>query len=1041
VDVLAESEGYLTARAFLLAGKKKYEVNAKIEIPKYIPQQLVGREIPFRMLAVPASKYDMVAVFDSPTYGLLKARKKTEVEAGKERKVAFIFKVPSGGKSGSGTGDVNIGDTNVNVNVSGKPDESRRPESMVCPICAKLRKGNYPLRKMAGTDSHHCDVCGNTFVFDSKGHLVPVHPGEEIPEMCPVCRSERLTERDFEIDGVKVHRIQCTNENCRGMTDGRGDRQPWYVDLNDADYNQWLELRKKRLLGRIDQLKVDPRIKDHLKDDARDHTSLGIKREIERMTKNVKAFGTTDIDYQRLGLIDKKLDRNREGDKDEYKNQYDAAKADLETNYGLTDDDPKKFSVHEAFSGASGDMDEKAAEKQSKDVYEKGRGRGLFGKYGAGKYLTRATHFGVKATETTVSSALLALIGIIIGTFFGWQFIVAFAAWAARNVIPDPKPLDMQRDFETRYGGSLFATQQNRYSSGLAITKSMLKLVILFFLGWGFLNTELPFRGFMLLVFFFAAYFSLPGEYSPSEPQKFMEGLLKPVVAIILAFVVFRGVFQSWELASLCLAFFFVFPLPTERNNLARAIGTGLSGASATYENIDKLLFFVLMLWGLITMGLIPGLGGGGLVIEWGTVFSNIFFPFWIVALIGGLVSPANVRPYTGVIMLIMVFIFFGLGEGEQIVGQGFFGVWWPTIHNAMTSFAEPIGEGFAAIGSTFGSTFTLLTNPVGYAHSVMEGTYEQNPTGITGAYGVEIESLMVPALYPGTDAVATFNVKNVGPMDAGDVRVFLGLPADLAPVLPMVPSYYSGLLAPSDPGFVEDFNIMEPSFVVPLYFNIHAENCSDINRIYGNWFTEWGDSNQKTSLRNHYIRVNATVEYDYYVESWMALDMISTQEWRDRTARGTFSQSKVISHISTSPAKLSIGSFDQPVVTGNRPFYIGLNLTSAEGLNSEILWNDPITNVSLVVPVEIEKNFKKNPGEVNPCSPPSDNRVVNKGTVTLTWYGNKLKNQAAFCFADSVDDLTVPSRTYYIRANSYFRFRKWETKDTLFAFDDVCGA
>jgi hypothetical protein len=1023
--------GYLTARSFITAGKKKREVNARIEIPKYMPAELVGRDIPFKMLQVPAAKYDMVAVYNSPKHGLMKSRKTTTVKAGKESKVDFMFNV-SGEGGGDATGSVRV-DT-----VNRQPDESRRPESMVCPICSKLRKSNYPLRKMAGTDSHHCDSCGNTFVFDSKGHLVPVHPGEEIPEICPVCRKERLSERGFEIDGVKVHRIRCTNEFCRGMRDGRGDRQPWYVDLNDADYNQWLDLRKKRMLARIDQLKADSRIKDHLKEEARGHKSLGIKREIERMTNNVKAFGTTDINYQRLGLIDKRLDKERH--KAKYKIEYAAANADLESKYGLTDDDPKKFSYFKEFAEASGKMDEDSAAKQSKDVYERGAERGVLGRYGVGKYLTRASRYGTK----TGLNVLLGLIGIIIGTFFGWQFIVAFAAWAARNMIPDPKQLEMRKDFETRWWGSLFARDEsderrynNRYSTGLAAAKSILKLAVLFFLGWGFLNTELPFRGFMLIMFFFAAYFSLPGEYSPSEPQKFMEGMMRPVVAIILAFVVFFGVFQSWEMASLCLAFFFVFPLPTEKENLARAIGTGLSGASATYENIDKVIFLLLMLWGLVTTGLIPGMGQGGLVIEWGTIFSKIFFPFWIVSLIGGLVSPANVRPQTGVIMLIMVFIFFGLGEGEQIVGQGFFGVWWPTIHNAMTSFAEPIGEGFAVIGSTFGQTFSLLTNPVGYAQSIMEGTYEQNPTGLTGSYGVEIEQLTVPPIYPGTDAIATFNVKNAGPMEARNVVVTMALPSEMAMLVPLEPNLYSGKLALTDAGYVEDFNVMEPSFVVPLYFNIQAYECEKINEVYGNWFTKWGNSNQKTTLRNHYIRVNATVEYEYSVESWMPLEMISTQEWRDRTAKGTFAQSTPLSHISTSPAKLSIGSFDQPIVTGNRPFYIGMNLTSAEGANSMILWEDDVTEVNLVLPDEIANQLKD-----EDCTPKGFMRVPNtgEGTVTLRWKGDKLKGSAAYCFADSIDDISVPSKTFYIRASAKFKFRKWETKDTLFAFDDVCG-
>ncbi|UCD03121.1 MAG: hypothetical protein JSV63_00605, partial [Candidatus Aenigmatarchaeota archaeon] len=631
---------------------------------------------------------------------------------------------------------------------------------------------------------------------------------------------------------------------------------------------------------------------------------------------------------------------------------------------------------------------------------------------GIGKKLGRT---GTKSTF----SLILLVIGLVIGAILGWPFTVAFAAWGARNILPTP---------EYR-GGHLWNRKGNRYDTGIAVTKSLLKLVILFFLGWGFFATDLPFRGILLLAFFFMAYFSLPGEYSPSSPYEFMEGIWRPVVAVVLAFYVFGGIFQSPELMWLCLAFFGTFPIARERGgNLAEAIGQAASGAAANYETVDKIIFVILMLLGgAAVMGWI---GAGTMDIDWGTTFGNIFLPFWIIAFIGGLTSPANVRPYTGVIILLMVFIFFTAGTGEQIVGQAFFGAWWPTVHNGLMSFVEPISEGFGALGNTFGQTFLLLTNPVGYAQQIVEGTYEQSPTGPTGAFGVEIKDVNIPAIHPGTMSLATLNIENVGPRVAKDVIVRMTL--EDMPFLELIPEVYYGrplIQGLTELGYIKDFESMQPGFKVPLIFEIDAADCEQINQQEGI---------SRLSKRNEYIRATIELEYTYEVDSWMPLEIISENEWRERVARGTFVEKTVISHISTSPAKLSIGSFDQPIIAGNRPFYIGLNLTSAEGRNSEIIWDEPGTTkketiVTLQLPIDLASQLRE-------CNPRWDDKVEGNEVWEYKWNGDTLGGKAVYCTAYSIQlPEGVPSTTYYIRANSTFRFRKTETKDTLFAFTEVC--
>jgi hypothetical protein len=299
-----------------------------------------------------------------------------------------------------------------------------------------------------------------------------------------------------------------------------------------------------------------------------------------------------------------------------------------------------------------------------------------------------------------------------------------------------------------------------------------------------------------------------------------------------------------------------------------------------------------------------------------------------------------------------------------------------------------------------------------------MEGSYVKNPTGPTGAYGLEIENLVVPAIYPGTYAMATFNIKNAGPVKAKNVSVRISVPADFKNALKIQNMKM-------EEKEVDEYSIVDKNDIMPVFFILNGKNCKEIENMPG-----WYDRLKK---RNEYIRVNISVEYEYEVSSWMPLTIISPQEWKDRTSKGTFAPAKVGSFITTSPAKLSIGSFDQPLIGGARPFYLGFNLTPGEP--GEIDWTWEGTKIVLNYSSELENGITRvcNPKPTNDAPP-------------LTW--TKLpKYQAVFCTFTSTPDpqdpnkiAQGPSKTYYITASASFRFKKTETKDTLFAFSDVCG-
>ena len=911
----------------------------------------------------------------------------------------------------------------------------------LCPVCGRMDKREmHTLRRIGQTDDgdpiYSCDHCGNHFRFHDSfmilitTHDIPHFIGEAFRFYCPVCRGwtpghpepDRTIRPEEDTEGSAqtveiaryqdptagmIVRIRCRNHWCRaGLQVGDGAArplQPWFIDLGERDYDHWrdVELRGPRLqTARLMAPGADIPMPGggavHLPDfhglgrAARARLLQRQTAEIERIRRNLEERGITDVDHDRLGISEG--DARRLGfDRNELnrlpREDREAFERDMRTR-----------NEEEAARRARQNRDNLPFDGTTWPRRRLPRTRGMF---------RSITEHGIQSGF----SIILALIGVVVGAVLGWPFLVAFTAWAGRNILPNPRPIrlaDTERvedprltDWEHNRLGSLWARGEdfdNRVSTGLFMTKTLLKILSIFFFGLGFFSTDLPFRGFLLIVFCFLAYFDLPGEYSSTEPQKFLEGMLRPGIALFFAFGVFWGIFRSMELAWITLAFFMVFPVAQERN-VARAIGYAGSGVTSTAETFDKIIFGALMVICAFSVML-----GGGLNLDLGTIFGNIFFPFWIIALLGGLTSPANVRPYTGVIMIILVFVFYTSTTGGQVVGQGFFGVWWPSVHNTVTSVTKPMVDVFANIGTTFGQTIMLITNPVGFSKQIIDGSYVKTGTAPPGAFGIEIESLEVPALYPGTFSMATFNIRNAGPVNAKNVVVTFNLPDS-----------HKDIISVTDQ--TKRYAAIEPGMIEPLFFNMDASDCKKITASA--WWS-------RQSARNEYVRVSVTVAYDYEVSSWMPLTIISEDEWRNRVSKGTFAPSKIGSFISTSPVKLSIGSFDQPLVAGNnRQFYIGFNMTPSE--KGDIDW--PSATFDMSFPAEL--------GDKHTCIPPFIPGSYPPGGP-FKW-GMLNQRQAVICTFPSTPSPGADSETYYVRANARFRFIRTETKDTLFAFSDVC--
>ena len=553
--------------------------------------------------------------------------------------------------------------------------------------------------------------------------------------------------------------------------------------------------------------------------------------------------------------------------------------------------------------------------------------------------------------------------------------------------------------------------KDNAYNTGIAFMKVMMKIAGIILIGIALFRSEVPLSAFVFVVFALWAYYSLPVRYDPEKPEEFMGSIIRFLMGFFVPFMLWQ-MFNGYGAPAgilfwIPLAFLLVFPVAKAKTE-AKALSMAVTAGEAHREMIDKIIFICIMGFTLlIYLGIFDlATGPFGLAGTSATVF-------WVVFIIGGfsgVLSPSEVRPYTGILVIAITFFLFAAGPGQQAVGAEFLGQWWPAFHNTITAVTGPFGQIFGTLQETFGKTFLLMTNPVAYAHGIMEGSYESSGQAPAGAFGVEIENLQIPAIYPGTQSIMTFNVHNIGPVKARKVTVTV-----------KVSDEFKDVVAVRGPDGGENYNItksgeMGLNSIVPVFYTLDATGACE--KIKDN-----------ENLRKMYIRVNVSINYEYDVSSWLPVTIINEQEWKNRITAGTFSVSTVPSHISTSPAKLSIGSFDQPFVSTAqaRPFYIGFNLTTAEGPQSRV-------NVA-----SVELSYPREFGIPQSCYPSQGTPPLAEDTYRLSWnFADKAAKQA-FCMFSKTPDPGAPSKTYYVRAKSSFGFSKWETRDTLWAFGDVC--
>ena len=421
-----------------------------------------------------------------------------------------------------------------------------------------------------------------------------------------------------------------------------------------------------------------------------------------------------------------------------------------------------------------------------------------------------------------------------------------------------------------------------------------------------------------------------------------------------------------------------------------------------------------------------------------------LFVGFWLISFIACLSGNSESRQGMGAFMIVFASVIFAVGVGGQEMGTAFFGPWWPTVHNFGSQVLTPLGDAISGITSTLGQGWMLLTNPVGYATQLMNGTHAENPLGESGALGVEITDLTVSQIFVNQPFLITATVYNKGAFDAEDVEVRLSVDDFTAPKKKM--GFPRGEWAYKmtvealglDTGSGEDKCKLS-----------NSKNYCFINVVSGD--SKFAKQNMQQvsfssqdgincdvikayELSSYAIPLKAEVSYTYEVDSRLDVEFISDAEWNRLTHINIPYLKDVQSEYSTAPVKFPLGTagLKQPI-KADQPFHIGLML-DADQKNGRI---EGIEEIKLNVPADFGD------AECNP-NPDSAGRQTGSDTNTLVWIKGKSlgdeKSRIIYCsFKPLKEKVTGPTKTYLVTAHAKYRFNSWKTKSTRLQFGGYC--
>lgn len=493
----------------------------------------------------------------------------------------------------------------------------------------------------------------------------------------------------------------------------------------------------------------------------------------------------------------------------------------------------------------------------------------------------------------------------------------------------------------------------------------------------------------------------------------YRDGWLRSLFGVFIA-ILFITIFESWFLGMLAFAFLFYIPVPSNLKNI---------------RNPNFWLFGIIMIILLFSaFGAGLGLDMGGPIYapwEWNTS-AVIFLTIWIISMITGLGGDLRSRQSIGAVMIIISFVFFAMGPGGQAVGEATFGPWWPTVHEYGTMVFGPLGDALSSITNIFRDSFMMLTDPVGYATRLMNGTYASNPLGSTGALGIEITDLTLSPVYPEIPFYLTAMMANKGSFDAENVKVqfsvnFKGIEAD-------------------------DIGIKEEDITQYLDGEDNYETAKFI-REYQEQFTFSSeglgcDIIESKGLRGKYLPLRVNVTYNYQSDSEVNIEFMSQNEWERLAKENRLNQELVFikSQYSSAPVMFPIGTpgIKNPILVG-KGFHIGMRLESAKG---------EVSNGGYSIK-SAEKVILEYPADLvlddNGCSPkPSSGPLKKDGdgqTMVITWENMGHGAKVFYCVFKGLEKtkLSGPTKTYVIRAHADYVFETWKEKDMKIEFGGKC--
>jgi|GEM_PF-6534127 len=274
-------------------------------------------------------------------------------------------------------------------------------------------------------------------------------------------------------------------------------------------------------------------------------------------------------------------------------------------------------------------------------------------------------------------------------------------------------------------------------------------------------------------------------------------GLLLPGVSGIIGASSGGPYYSILSISSLIFAFYCVLPIRvpamvgnttvvvpillskgnTKIDDLKAKFDDALSGPKRSL--IGNTIFATLMALSLGNLIEMSGFGPtGAFEIPLITV---ILVTVWFLALVIGLFTTPEARPYVGSLVLIMAIFVFSF-QYTGVVGTALFGNWWPTIEHGISIIAQPLGDAYSTMQNQMRCLQILMTNPALYSTTPGCGAPMPQTEAAGSVSAVQIEDLDAingvtgeNNIYADAPLIGTFTIRNAGDFVASNMWVETG--------------------------------------------------------------------------------------------------------------------------------------------------------------------------------------------------------------------------------------------------------------------------